>query len=293
LRRPSRAWTRRRPGNIVAKAVCQANCHRRCGGGRGQIRSSMFGTTCRNCLKTTRRARGQDGVRVFTATESRPLSGRAGACAAAAGEGVPCHPRSGPGGVLRAPASCGSAGSVGLHKHGRAGRDHPGQSFPHRVYHFVQTYSKREAAAVCLSESFRILSEGLRNALWMLGKVPHRYRTDRLSTAVNNMSDPVEFTDRYRGLMRSYGLESEKTQAGHGKENGDAEQRHHRFKRAAVKELNPERPRSTLPQTAQEPQFLSSDSSPWPAKSVPRSLQKPALAQQSVFSPPRPSYSRP
>src|ERR1019366_4440659 len=79
--------------------------------------------------------------------------------------------------------------------------------------------------------------EGLQNALWALGKVPHRHRTDRLSTAVNNVSDPVEFTDRYKGLMRSYGLESEKTHAGHGNENGDVEQRHHRFKRAVAQEL--------------------------------------------------------
>jgi hypothetical protein len=59
---------------------------------------------------------------------------------------------------------------------------------------------------VCFSESFESLSEGLQNALWALGKVPHRHRTDRLSTAVNNMSDPAEFTDRYKGLMRCYGL---------------------------------------------------------------------------------------
>ena len=51
------------------------------------------------------------------------------------------------------------------------------------------------------------------------------------------MSDPTEFTDRYKGLMRCYGLESEKTQAGHGNENGDVEQRHHRFKRAVGQEL--------------------------------------------------------
>jgi hypothetical protein len=112
-----------------------------------------------------------------------------------------------------------------------------GQSFPHLIYHFVLTYSNWEAATVCFSESFESLSEGLQNALWALGKVPHRHRTDRLSTAVNNMSDPVEFTDRYKGLMRSYGLESEKTQAGHGNENGDVEQRHHRFKRAVAQEL--------------------------------------------------------
>jgi hypothetical protein len=112
-----------------------------------------------------------------------------------------------------------------------------GQSFPHLIYHFVLTYSNWETGTVCYSESFESLSEGLQNALWALDKVPHRHRTDRLSTAVNNMSDPVEFTDRYKGLMRSYGLESEKTQAGHGNENGDVEQRHHRFKRAVAQEL--------------------------------------------------------
>jgi len=112
-----------------------------------------------------------------------------------------------------------------------------GQSFSHLIYHFVLTYSNWEAGTVCYSESFESLSEGLQNALWALGKVPHRHRTDRLSTAVNNTSDPAEFTDRYKGLMRYYGLESEKTQAGHGNENGDVEQRHHRFKRAVAQEL--------------------------------------------------------
>jgi hypothetical protein len=112
-----------------------------------------------------------------------------------------------------------------------------GQSFRHLIYHFVLTYSNWEAGTVCFSESFESLSEGLQNALWALGKVPQRHRTDRLSTAVNNMSDPAEFTDRYKGLMGYYGLEGEKTQAGHGNENGDVEQRHHRFKRAVAQEL--------------------------------------------------------
>ena len=112
-----------------------------------------------------------------------------------------------------------------------------GQSFVHLIYHFVLTYSNWEAGTVCYSESFESLSEGLQNALWRLGKVPERHRTDRLSTAVNNMSDPAEFTERYQGLMRFYGLEGEKTQANHGNENGDVEQRHHRFKRAVAQEL--------------------------------------------------------
>jgi hypothetical protein len=112
-----------------------------------------------------------------------------------------------------------------------------GQSFPHLIYHFVLTYSNWEAGTICYSESFESLCEGLQNALWKLGKVPHRHRTDRLSTAVSNTIDPAEFTERYKGMMRHYGLEGEKTQAGHGNENGDVEQRHHRFKRAVAQEL--------------------------------------------------------
>ena len=71
---------------------------------------------------------------------------------------------------------------------------------------------------MCFSESFESLSEGLQNALGELGKVPERHRTDRLSTAVNNTVRPAEFTDRYGGLMRYYGLTAEKIQAGHGNE---------------------------------------------------------------------------
>jgi hypothetical protein len=112
-----------------------------------------------------------------------------------------------------------------------------GQSFPHLIYHFVLTYSNWEAGTVCYSESFESLCEGLQNAVWELGKVPQRHRTDRLSTAVNNTSDPAEFTERYQSLLRYYGLEGEKTQAGQGNENGDVEQRHHRFKRAVAQEL--------------------------------------------------------
>lgn len=112
-----------------------------------------------------------------------------------------------------------------------------GQSFPHLIYHFVLTYSNWEAGTVCYSESFESLCEGMQNAIWELGKVPHRHRTDRLSTAVNNATSPAEFTDRYEGLLRYYGMQGERIQAGHGNENGDVEQRHHRFKRAVDQEL--------------------------------------------------------
>ena len=107
-----------------------------------------------------------------------------------------------------------------------------GQSFAHMLYHFVLTYSNWEDATLCYSESFESLSEGLQNALWELGGVPLGHRTDRLSTAVNNMSDEKEFTGRYEALLRHYRMNGEKIQAGKANENGDIEQRHHRLKRA-------------------------------------------------------------
>jgi hypothetical protein len=112
-----------------------------------------------------------------------------------------------------------------------------GQSFPHLLYHFVLTYSNWETGTVCFSESFESLGEGFQNALWELGRVPQRHRTDRMSTAVNNVTTPAEFTDRYQALLRYYGIVGEKIQAGQAHENGDVEQRHHRFKRAVEQEL--------------------------------------------------------
>ena len=107
-----------------------------------------------------------------------------------------------------------------------------GQRFDHLIYHFVLTYSNWETGTVCFGESFESLSEGLQNALWELGGVPKRHRTDRLSSAVHRMSGAkATFTESYQGLLRHYGMTGEKIQAGKANENGDVEQRHHRFKR--------------------------------------------------------------
>ena len=58
-----------------------------------------------------------------------------------------------------------------------------GQSFPHLLYHFVLTYSNWETASICFSESFESLAEGFQLAVWKLGGVPRRHRTDCLSDA--------------------------------------------------------------------------------------------------------------
>jgi Mu transposase, C-terminal domain len=112
-----------------------------------------------------------------------------------------------------------------------------GEPFDHLVYHFVLTYSNWEAGTVCFSESFESLSEGLQNALWELGGVPKRHRTDRLTAAVNTDPQPEMFTRRYQALLAHYGLEAQAIQPHKANENGDVEQSHHRFKQAVDQAL--------------------------------------------------------
>jgi hypothetical protein len=124
-----------------------------------------------------------------------------------------------------------------------------GQPFEHMLYHFVLPYSNWETGSVCFSESFEALSEGLQNALFELGGVPKKHRSDRLTAAVINLrkSQPspvpskqearAEFTRRYEDLLAHYGLTPTRTQAHSPNENGDAEQRHHRLKRAITQSL--------------------------------------------------------
>jgi len=107
-----------------------------------------------------------------------------------------------------------------------------GRPFDHLIYHFVLTYSNWEAGSICFSESFESLSAGLQNALWELGGVPEMHRTDCLTTAVQKTSHRDEFTLRYQDLLDHYRLKGCKTNPNSPHENGDVEQRHHRFKRA-------------------------------------------------------------
>jgi transposase len=106
-----------------------------------------------------------------------------------------------------------------------------GRPFPHLLYHFVLTYSNWESVTICYTENLESLSEGLQNALWQLGGVPKRHRSDRMSAAINNLGN-AQFTARYEELLKYYGLLGEKTQPGCPHENGDVEQSHYRLKKS-------------------------------------------------------------
>jgi hypothetical protein len=112
-----------------------------------------------------------------------------------------------------------------------------GQRFDHMVYHFVLTYSNWESVTLCASESFEALSDGLQNALWELGGVPRRHRSDSLTAAVNNLSATREFQTRYRDLLAHYGVSGQRINARQAHENGDAESSHGHFKTAVDQAL--------------------------------------------------------
>jgi hypothetical protein len=112
-----------------------------------------------------------------------------------------------------------------------------GEAFDHLAYHFVLTHSNWEHVTVCFSESFASLSEGLQNALWVLGGVPQRHRTDRMTLAVHADGQAEQFTARYRALLAHYGLAGEATNPASGHENGDCEQSHRRFKEGVEQAL--------------------------------------------------------
>jgi hypothetical protein len=104
--------------------------------------------------------------------------------------------------------------------------------FEHLVYHFILTYSNWQTGTICFSESFESLSTGLQNALWKLGGIPKKHRTDSLSAAVHKECNPEVFTQRYQALLCHYGLKGSKTNVRSPNELGDAEQCNNRFKKA-------------------------------------------------------------
>jgi len=112
-----------------------------------------------------------------------------------------------------------------------------GEPYNHLLFHFVLTYSNWETGEPCSSESFESLSEGLQNGLWKLGKVPQRFRTDKLSAAIYKDLNKKTFTDRYKTLLNYYKIAGEYIQTGCPNENGDVEQRHYRFKKGLEQSL--------------------------------------------------------
>ncbi len=114
-----------------------------------------------------------------------------------------------------------------------------GVPFAHLLFHLVLPYSNVEAIHLVLSESFEALAEGVEIALWQLGGVPARHRTDHLSAAMRPLDAEGrrQATARYAALMAHYGMAPTTNNVGEAHENGDVEQAHFRFKRAVDQAL--------------------------------------------------------
>ena len=83
-------------------------------------------------------------------------------------------------------------------------------------------------------ESFTALAEGLQNALWTLGGVPHDHRTDSLSAAFRNLDKDAreDLTRRYADLCAHYGMEPSRNNTSIAHENGAIESPHGHLKMA-------------------------------------------------------------
>ena len=110
-----------------------------------------------------------------------------------------------------------------------------GVALDHRLYHFRLAYSGFEHAHVVLGgESFVALAEGLQDALWALGGVPHEHRSDSLSAAFRNLDANAaeDVTRRYEALCLHYGMTPTRNNPGVAHENGAIEGPHGHLKRA-------------------------------------------------------------
>src|SRR5581483_2067314 len=110
-----------------------------------------------------------------------------------------------------------------------------GERLDLRLYHFRLAFSGFEHAHVVLGgESFVALAEGLQNALWALGGTPKEHRSDSLSAAFRNLDANAQedLTQRYAALMRHYGMEPSRNNAGIAHENGAIESAHGHLKQA-------------------------------------------------------------
>jgi transposase InsO family protein len=109
-----------------------------------------------------------------------------------------------------------------------------GEPLDHMLYHFRLAYCGWQHAHVVLGgESFVAFSEGLQNALWALGAVPERHRSDSLSAAFRNLSrdEQEDLTRRYQELVRHYGMEPTRNNRGVAHENGSIESPHGHLKK--------------------------------------------------------------
>ena len=109
-----------------------------------------------------------------------------------------------------------------------------GEAFSHLLFEWVLSFSGWTYVTLAASETFEALVAGLQGAVWTLGAVPAVVRHDNLSAATHELkrSGGRQLTERFRGVLDHYGLQSSRIQPREAHENGRVEQAHFRTKSA-------------------------------------------------------------
>lgn len=104
-----------------------------------------------------------------------------------------------------------------------------GQPFEHLLCHCVLPYSNWEHAQVCFSENLLSLRLTLQGALFELGHRPETLQIDNSSSATHqlgNGSDRRGFTEKFRSVLKHFGLTGRTINVGRANENGAVESAH-------------------------------------------------------------------
>ena len=104
-----------------------------------------------------------------------------------------------------------------------------GVPFSHKLYHFRLMFSGWSYVQIIQGgESYAALSEGLQNALWLLGGSPLEHRTDSLSAAFKNLTVHAheDQTTQYTELCSNLGMKATRNNKGVSHENGGIESPH-------------------------------------------------------------------
>ncbi len=109
-----------------------------------------------------------------------------------------------------------------------------GEEFKHIVFHFMLVYSNWESVNICYTESFDSLVQGYEKAVWELGQTVKEHRTDNLTAAVKK---DKSFNDRWKLVMKHYGVKPSRNNPGESHENGSIEKSNHLFKVAVEQAL--------------------------------------------------------
>lgn len=113
--------------------------------------------------------------------------------------------------------------------HDKLGVSVAGEPFGHLLCHCVLPFSGWEHAMVCFSENLLSLRLTLQSALFELGRRPETLVIDNSSAATHRLGNGADrrgFTERFRSVLKHFGLKGRTIAVGKANENGAVERAH-------------------------------------------------------------------